>query len=60
MLGNDYSALFRVVPPALNLALAQTEKHERVPRADLMRERGISELEAAYVIAERIRARRGA
>lgn len=60
VLGNDYSALFRVVPPALNLALAQTEKHERVPRADLMREHGISELEAAYVIAERIRARRGA
>lgn len=60
VLGNDFSALFRVVPPALNLALAQTEKHERVTRAQLMRERGCSELQAAYLIAEEIRARRGA
>ena len=51
-------ALFRNVPPALALALAQTEQHEKADRADLMRENGCDELEAALMIAERIAARR--
>ncbi|MCB1735679.1 MAG: conjugative transfer ATPase [Gammaproteobacteria bacterium] len=46
------SGLFRVVPPALALALAQTEKHEKAARAALQQEHGISELDAAIRIAE--------
>jgi hypothetical protein len=51
-------ALFRNVPPALALALAQTEQDEKADRADLMREHGCDELEAALMIAERIAAKR--
>ncbi|HAT7593435.1 type IV secretory pathway, VirB4 component [Klebsiella variicola] len=40
-------ALFRVVPPALYLALAMTEKHEKAERMRIMREMGCSEVEAA-------------
>jgi hypothetical protein len=46
--------LFRNVPPPLSLALAMTEKHEKAARAEIMREQNCSELEAVYVIAERI------
>jgi len=42
------------VPPPLSLALAMTEKHEKAQRAEILRERGCSELEAAYGVAERI------
>lgn len=47
-------ALFRNVPPPLSLALAMTEKHEKAERAEIMRERNCSELQAVYLIAERI------
>ncbi|STV64872.1 type IV secretory pathway, VirB4 component [Klebsiella pneumoniae subsp. pneumoniae] len=40
-------ALFRVVPPALYLALAMTEKHEKAERRRIMQETGCSEVEAA-------------
>ncbi len=50
--------LFRNVPPALALALSQTEKDEKAIRAKLMRERKISEIEAAYLIAQSLRAHR--
>ena len=50
--------LFRNVPPALALALSQTEKNEKAARAQLMEERKISEIEAAYLIAESIRTKR--
>ncbi len=50
--------LFRNVPPALALALSQTEKSEKAARAELMNERGISEVEAAYLIAESLRSNR--
>ncbi|MGR5873006.1 conjugative transfer ATPase [Enterobacter asburiae] len=46
-------ALFRVVPPALYLALAMTEKHEKAERMRIMRETGCSEVEAAMKIAQR-------
>jgi len=46
-------ALFRVVPPALWLALGMTEKHEKAERMRIMREFGCSELEAAMRVAER-------
>lgn len=46
-------ALFRVVSPALWLALGMTEKHEKAERMRIMREFGCSELEAAMKVAER-------
>jgi conjugative transfer ATPase len=54
VLSDNLEALFRNVPPPLSLALAMTEKHEKAERAAIMRERGCSELEAVYAIAERI------
>ena len=50
--------LFRNVPPAVALALAQTEKHEKAHRARLREEHGISELDAALKIADELRAQR--
>ena len=58
VLSDNLEALFRNVPPPLSLALAMTEKHEKAERAAIMRERNCSELEAVYVIAERIAANR--
>lgn len=49
---------FRNVPPALALALSQTEKDEKARRAAIMRRSGCSELEAVYRIGESIRRRR--
>lgn len=54
VLSDRLEALFRNVPPALTLALAMTEKHEKAERAAIMRERGCSELEAVHIVAERI------
>jgi len=54
ILSPGMKALFRSVPPALALALAMTEQHEKAERAAIMRERGCSELDAALVVAERI------
>ncbi|MEO0436608.1 MAG: conjugative transfer ATPase [Pseudomonadota bacterium] len=51
--------LFRTVPPSLMLALAQTEKHEKARRSEIMRERSISEIEAAIQIAHEIDVARG-
>ncbi|MFV0277013.1 MAG: conjugative transfer ATPase [Parahaliea sp.] len=49
----------RNVPPSLMLALAQTEKHEKARRNELMQEHGISELEAAIAVAAEIDRARG-
>ncbi|TNF08283.1 MAG: conjugative transfer ATPase [Gammaproteobacteria bacterium] len=54
VLADKVEALFRNVPPALSLALAMTEKHEKAERAAIMREKNCSELEAVYEIAKRI------
>ena len=54
MLADNLEALFRSVPPPLSLALAMTEKHEKAERAEIMRERGCTELEAVHIVAERI------
>lgn len=46
-------SLFRNVPPAISMALAQTDPDEKEARRDLMLERGITnELDAALIIAE--------
>ena len=54
VIADSLEALFRNVPPPLSLALAMTEKHEKAERAVIMREQDCSELEAVYVMAERI------
>ncbi|HET9644729.1 MAG TPA: type VI secretion protein, partial [Burkholderiaceae bacterium] len=51
--------LFRNVPPALCLALAQTEQHEKAHRQRLMARHGCSELEAAHRVAREIEGARG-
>ena len=51
--------LFRNVPPAIAMALAQTEESEVAERMRLMKEKGLSsELEAVDLVAEQIRERR--
>jgi conjugative transfer ATPase len=57
VLSDQVEALFRHVPPPLYLALAMTEKHEKVERQRLMDELGLSEVEAAIKVAERLRMR---
>lgn len=47
-------ALLRLVPPALALALAQTEGGEKAHRLQLMKTHGIGELDAALMVAEQI------
>ena len=59
VLADNLEALFRSVPPPLSLALAMTEKHEKAERAEIMRERACTELEAVHIVAERIAAQRG-
>ncbi|MCH8945079.1 MAG: conjugative transfer ATPase [Proteobacteria bacterium] len=54
VIADSLEALFRNVPPPLSLALAMTEKHEKAERAIIMREQDCTELEAVYVMAERI------
>ena len=46
--------LVRNVPPALAIALAMTEQHEKAERLDIMRARDCSELDAAHVVAQRL------
>lgn len=51
--------LFRNVPPAIAMALAQTEESEVAERRRLVEEKGLAtELEAVDLVAERIRERR--
>ncbi len=52
LLSDKAQGLFRVVPPALPMALAQTEKEEKTARTQRMNKHGISELEAAMMIAD--------
>jgi hypothetical protein len=59
VLTSKIEALFRVVPPGLFLALGMTGKHEKAERAQLMREHGISELDAAIMVARELDRKRG-
>lgn len=54
VLAKKIEALFRVVPPSLYLALGITEKHEKAERYRLMQKHGISELDAAMMVAREI------
>ncbi|WP_022964703.1 conjugative transfer ATPase [Halopseudomonas pelagia] len=59
ILSKSMEVLFRAVPPSLYLALAQTEPEEKAERFQLMQQHGISELDAAIKMAERIDQARG-
>ena len=59
ILSKSMEVLFRAVPPSLYLALAQTEPEEKAERFQLMQQLGISELEAAFKVAEKIDHARG-
>ena len=59
VLSTSVEALFRNVPPSLSLALAMTEKDEKVQRRKLMDEFGISEVEAAIRVARDLDRQRG-
>lgn len=58
VLSDNVTSLFRVVTPALPLALAATDPDEKAARRKLMRQEGITELEAVYRVANEIRASR--
>ena len=59
ILSKSMEVLFRAVPPSLYLAMAMTEPEEKAERYQLMREHGISELDAAFKVAEKIDRTRG-
>ncbi len=54
VLADNLQCLFRNVPPPLALALAMTEKHEKQQRAEIMKSQHCSELEAVFVVADRM------
>ncbi|MGB3749175.1 MAG: conjugative transfer ATPase [Rhodanobacter sp.] len=59
ILSKSMEVLFRAVPPSLYLAMAMTEPEEKAERYQLMQRYGISELEAAFKVAETIDRARG-
>jgi hypothetical protein len=59
ILSKSMEALFRAVPPSLYLAMAMTEPEEKAERFQLMQQHGISELDAAFRVAEKIDRARG-
>ncbi|KVS36318.1 conjugal transfer protein [Burkholderia vietnamiensis] len=59
ILSKSMEVLFRAVPPSLYLALAQTEPEEKAERFQLMQQYGVSELDAAFMVAEQIDRARG-
>ncbi|MGR0116408.1 conjugative transfer ATPase [Ralstonia pseudosolanacearum] len=59
ILSKSMEVLFRAVPPSLYLAMAMTEPEEKAERFQLMQEYGISELDAAFKVAEKIDCARG-
>lgn len=58
VISSAMQALFRNVPPALPIALAMTEMHEKAERRAIMDETGCTELQAAGVVAKKLAARR--
>ncbi|KPA90087.1 conjugative transfer ATPase, PFL_4706 family [Pseudomonas asplenii] len=59
ILSKSMEVLFRAVPPSLYLTMAMTEPEEKAERHELMNAQGISELEAAMVVAQRMDRARG-
>ena len=58
VMSDNLLSLFRNVPPALVMALAQTEGSEKAIRKELMDKHDITELEAVYIVAEEMTAGR--
>lgn len=54
MLSATGQMLFRNVPPALPIALAMTEGHEKAHRRRLMEKHGINEMDAARMVAQEL------
>lgn len=54
VLGNKVRSMFRSVPPAWYLVLGQTEEEEYAERVKLMEEHGITEVQAAHMVAESV------
>lgn len=59
ILSKSMEVLFRAVPPSLYLAMAMTEPEEKNERYKLMQQHGISELEAAIMVAQEMDEKRG-
>jgi conjugative transfer ATPase len=55
VLSDNVNSLFRVVMPALPLALAGTDDDEKSARRQIMQEQGCSELDAVFTMADRIK-----
>jgi len=58
ILSDNMNSLFRIVMPALPLALAGTDEDEKSARRKLMKEHNITEIEAIYRVADQIKASR--
>jgi type IV secretory pathway VirB4 component len=59
LLSASEQLLFRNVPPALPIALAMTEGHEKAHRRRIMQRLNCTELEAAMEVARELTAKRG-
>lgn len=59
ILSKSMETLFRVVPPSLVLALAMTDPEEKAERYRYMQQDGLSELDAAFKMAEALDQQRG-
>jgi conjugative transfer ATPase len=59
ILSKSMEVLFRAVPPSLYLAMAMTEPEEKAERYQLMKQHGVSELDAAFMVAAKIDRARG-
>jgi conjugative transfer ATPase len=59
ILSRSMEVLFRAVPPSLYLAMAMTEPEEKNERYRLMQTHGISELDAAIMVAQQMDQQRG-
>ncbi len=59
ILSKSMEVLFRAVPPSLYLAMAMTEPEEKNERYQLMQQYGITELEAAIRVANKMDTLRG-
>ena len=58
LISAEGQVLFRNVPPALPIALAMTEGHEKAHRQRLMEKHGCSEMEAAIMVARELEEKR--
>jgi len=59
ILSKSMEVLFRAVPPSLYLAMAMTEPEEKNERYQLMQKHGVSELDAAMLMAQEMDKKRG-